>query len=152
MKKALVICSVAAAVTYNSWIFGWLVPQLPLTTSLASEYGSPVWEFSWLFRLADMLTAFLLIALVVLGIRVDLATPRITSAQLTAARRLFAAACLVFAVSTLFDASFPMPCPYITTSKAALASPECLTPAHYVHDFTSGRWERSQLWPWRRWL
>ncbi|MBN9645157.1 DUF998 domain-containing protein [Corynebacterium mendelii] len=137
-RTALVAMAVAAAVSYNSWILGPLVPELPLTTSLASEYGSPVWRLSWVFRLGDLFTAMLLVGVVVLGTRMHLACTRATSRPLAVARIIFVALSAVFAVATLFDASFPMPCPYMTTSAAALDSPECLTVAHYVHEFTSG--------------
>lgn len=132
------VVAVAAALTYSSWLLGPVLnPELPAAHAFASELAAGGQPFSWVFRLADLATAILVLVVVVVNWRSFRSRREALSGWPRFVPIVILGSAVAFVVATALDAAFPMPCAEALVGPVVAASPQCRTPAMLIHEFAS---------------
>lgn len=129
------LLALLAALAYQSWLTAPLLnPELPTATSFASELASTSQAAHWFFRSADVVVGVLVLLVATLLARSS--SPVLRGLPRWVRRFLFLAATL-FAVATILDAAFPMPCADSLTAPEVVASAHCQTFSLRMHEVAS---------------
>lgn len=133
----------AGAVLYNNWTLSSTYnPDLPAASAFVSEYSVPSQPHSALFREMDAASGILvLIGAIMIGIhrhflRVSGCVTRYLAAPEGWSIMAWSGT-VIFAVSTVADAIFPMTCTLSTVTPAEANVLPCVGPLATTHDVTS---------------
>lgn len=131
------------ALLYNNWaLTATYNPALPAASAFVSEYSVPGQPHSEIFRGMDALSgALVLIAALMVGVhrhllRISGCVTRYLAAPEGASIAAWTGTVL-FAVSTIADAAFPMTCALSVVSAKEAAEAPCVGPLAAAHDVTS---------------
>lgn len=134
---------VIGAVLYNNWILSATYnPALPAASAFVSEYSVPSQPNSAIFRATDVTSgALILLGALIVGIHRHLLRVSGCITRYLAAPEGWSIVAwmgtVLFAVSTIADAIFPMTCALSTVNPTEAAASPCAGPLASAHDVTS---------------
>ncbi|WP_175954768.1 DUF998 domain-containing protein [Schaalia sp. Marseille-Q2122] len=134
---------VLGALAYNNWaLSSTLNPDLPAAAAFVSEYSVPSQPNSLIFRAMDAVSgALVLIAAIMVGIHRHLLRVSGCVTRYMAPPEgwsiLAWLGTVLFALSTMADAAFPMTCALSILPPAEATAPPCVGPLASAHDVTS---------------